>query len=294
MSIETYKTLVRQYCPEIDIRNASLITDGWGSDVLDVNGEFIFRFPKVDWAEEQYAKEAVLLPTLARRFSFAVPNFEFDYPVTGQKFGRFVGYRKIVGEPLSGSNMKVRRLAWLLGTAVSEVHGFPVERAVQAGAPPLDVRSWLGEYEQEYRWLRENSFPLLSEPARVHSERLFEDFLSDESNFGFEPVLVHGDLGCEHILCDKQRGVINGIIDWGEVAIGDPANDFAALMVCLGRNLVEEVVASYTGTVDRAFWKRVEWYVKIFPYYDIIQGIKTGQNTALQAGLTSVIAAAES
>ncbi len=134
----------------------------------------------------------------------------------------------------------------------------------------------------------------MSEPARVYSGRLFEDFLNDQSNIEFEAVLVHGDLGCEHILCDNQRGVINGIIDWGEVSNGNSVDDFAAITVGLGRDLVEEVIISYIGTVDGEFWKRVRWYVKIFQYYDNIHGLKTDQDTLLQTGIRSVTTAAAS
>jgi aminoglycoside 2''-phosphotransferase len=258
LSIETYKTLVREYCPAIDIHSASLTKDGWVSDVLDVNGEYIFKFPKFDWTEELYEKEGLLLPRLARSLSFAVPSFEFDFRVHDRTFGRVVGYRKIIGEPLSKSSPHAGSLALHLGALLSEIHRFPVDRAHEAGVPVIDPSAWRHQYERHYRWLRDEAFRILSVSARVYTERLYEDFLSDESNFGFEPVLVHGDLGCEHILCDQRSGRIVGIIDWGEVMVGDPADDFAAIKVGLGGDLVRAVVSSYAGAPDAAFWRRVE------------------------------------
>jgi aminoglycoside 2''-phosphotransferase len=158
--------------------------------------------------------------------------------------------------------------------------------------PVIDPSAWRHQYERHYRWLRDEAFRLLSVFARVYTERLYEDFLSDESNFGFKPVLVHGDLGCEHILCDQRSGRIVGIIDWGEVMVGDPTDDFAAIKVGLGGDLVSAVASSYAGASDAAFWRRVEWYTRVFRYYDIIHGLKTGLKTALEAGVRSVNSAA--
>jgi aminoglycoside phosphotransferase (APT) family kinase protein len=45
-------------------------------------------------------------------------------------------------------------------------------------------------------------------------------------------VLIHGDLGAEHVFVDGDR--ITGVIDWGDAAIGDPAIDRGRLMRDLG------------------------------------------------------------
>lgn len=37
---------------------------------------------------------------------------------------------------------------------------------------------------------------------------------------------MHGDLVPEHILLDEKTGQLSGIIDFGDVALGDPAQDF--------------------------------------------------------------------
>jgi aminoglycoside phosphotransferase (APT) family kinase protein len=42
------------------------------------------------------------------------------------------------------------------------------------------------------------------------------------------PVLIHGDLGAEHIFVEGGR--ITGVIDWGDAAIGDPGLDHGRLL----------------------------------------------------------------
>lgn len=48
-----------------------------------------------------------------------------------------------------------------------------------------------------------------------------------------ERCLVHGDLGAAHLLCDHQ-GLL-AIIDWTDIALGDPALDLAWVLNGLDR-----------------------------------------------------------
>ena len=57
--------------------------------------------------------------------------------------------------------------------------------------------------------------------------------------------LIHNDLGTEHILLDQTSGKITGIIDWGDVALGDPAFDFSGLCVFAGDDFLQQGLESY-------------------------------------------------
>lgn len=85
-----------------------------------------------------------------------------------------------------------------------------------------DRWSWSNFYTE----IRRRVFPLLDTREQQWTQRLFEGFLNDERNFEFEPVLIHGDLSPDHILFDREKGVVTGIIDFGDMHIGDPAYDF--------------------------------------------------------------------
>ena len=49
-----------------------------------------------------------------------------------------------------------------------------------------------------------------------------------------QTTLVHDDLGAEHILVDAARSSLTGIIDWGDMALHDPAWDFIGLVFWTG------------------------------------------------------------
>ena len=49
----------------------------------------------------------------------------------------------------------------------------------------------------------------------------------------------------EHILISPQSGGVSGIIDWGDMVIGDPSVDFAGLYTWFGKRWVEDALAYY-------------------------------------------------
>lgn len=126
--------------------------------------------------------------------------------------------------------------------------------------------------------------------GRDKSERLWEDFLNDGTIFAFQPVLIHCDLACEHILCDPERGVLTGVIDWGDATIGDPALDFVGLHVERGREFTERVLAHYPGTVDAAFWRRMDFYLCYGPFSELLYGAYSASEKFIAQGIEGLYA----
>jgi aminoglycoside phosphotransferase (APT) family kinase protein len=66
-------------------------------------------------------------------------------------------------------------------------------------------------------------------------------------------ALVHGDLYVRHILVDRNARP-SGIIDWGDVHIGDVALDLSIAHSFLPAPAHEEFRRAY-GTIDEATWR---------------------------------------
>jgi len=176
-------------------------------------------------------------------------------------------------------------LAPALATFLSELHSFPIAQAVQAGVQEHTPAQWRERYQELYTDLQKRVFPLLDVQLRAQSERLWENFLDERAIFAFQPVLIHGDLGCEHIFCDPLRGVLTGVIDWGDATIGDPALDFVGLQSGRGREFTERVLASYQGTVDIAFWRRLDFYLRYLPYSELLYGSYSANEKFITKGI---------
>lgn len=280
--------LITRNFPQVAIQTALPITRGWDSFVLEVNGELIFRFPMRDDVIPYIEKELGLLPVLEPTLSTPIPHFDYighgnaNYPYM------FVGYRKLNGTALEDSGITPEQLAALapaLATFLSELHSFPVALAIQAGVEAHTPESWRERYRERYIDLQKRAFPFLNAELRTKSERLWEDFLDNEAIFTFQPVLIHCDLAGEHILCDPVRGVLTGVIDWGDTTIGDPTMDFVGLHNYHGREFTERVLADYQGTIDTAFWQRMDFYLCYGPFSELLYGAYSESEKFIAKGI---------
>ncbi len=291
MNIDTYRMLIERNFPQVTIWTMRPITRGWDSFVLDINDELIFRFPLREDVVEYLQKEMCLLPVLAQTLSTPVPHFTYigrgndNYPFP------FVGYQKLNGMALEDERITSEHLIALasaLSTFLSELHGFSVAEAIQAGMQKCEPLQWRERYQERYLDLRRRVFPLLDAELCEKSEHLWENFLKDETLFAFQPVLIHADLACEHIFCNPEQGMLTGVIDWGDATIGDPALDFVGLHRRYGRAFIERILKEYQSIVDVAFWQRVDFYLQYKPFAELLYGAYCENEQFTEQGMANL------
>ena len=265
--------VLRERHPELDVRDVRTIEDGWDSLVLEIDG-YIFRFPRrpevVAWVE----REIAFLPELAPTLPVEVPRFEY----VGRDGVAYVGYRKLDGAPATPGLDEQSGVD--LGRTLVALHAFPIERAGALGVPFFDPAAWREHFERFCTDLRTRVGPLLEPGERLRAESLF----AQVAGFDFVPVLVHGDLGPEHVLCRDGRVV--GMIDWSDARIGDPALDLAWCM-----NGTPDAVASAVAQVygaDAATCERSLFYHRLGPWHEVVYGLDTEQERFVVSGLDGV------
>lgn len=259
-----------------------LIEAGWDSRVLEVGGQWIFRFARRPEIVAQFRKELLLLPMLAGRLPVPLPYPEFAR-LDDPKYS-CMGYRKLRGNALSRKTA-TKEVAVQVGKFLNSLHGFPLEAVAQLGLEVLEPDRWHAHYLDFYRWVRQNVLPQVSEEIERKVRNLWESFLNSEVYFRFNPVFIHGDLGVEHILIDPVSGRLAGVIDWGDACIGDPALDFTGLLVSCGADFVAQVMESYTKPVDASFWERMAFYRDILPFHQMLYGRNIGEECIFEEGL---------
>ncbi len=287
IDIDLAIALIQRNFPQVVIRTALPITRGWDSFVLEVNEELIFRFPMRDDVIPYLENELRLLPLLERALSTPIPHFDFIGQGDASYPYMFVGYRKLVGVALDDDRIAQEHLAALapaLANFLNELHSFPVEQAVSVGVEGHTPEQWRERYQERYIDLQKRVFPLLDADLRTKSERLWEGFLDNTAIFSFQPALIHCDLACEHILCDPKRGTLTGVIDWGDVTIGDPAMDFVGLHNGHGRKFTDLVLSEYRGVVDAGFWQRMDFYLCYGPFSELLYGAYSGNEGFIMKG----------
>ena len=153
------------------------------------------------------------------------------------------------------------------------------------GLPLNSAQEWREDYRRLYEQVRRVVFPRLDAPVRARWTAQWDEFLQREENFRFSPVLVHRDLGCEHILCRPESWTVTGVIDWGDATMGDPAIDFTGLLLDCGSAVAEQVLDHYQGEVDEALRRRTGFYAQLVPFYDVLYGLTIQDARYISQGL---------
>jgi aminoglycoside phosphotransferase (APT) family kinase protein len=232
------------------------IDDGYDFEVAIVDDEWVFRFPRRPGVEEALVLEIAVLPTLAPALPVDIPSFEYvsQNPL-------FVGYRLIRGEPLVDEDAEGVR-AFLEALHTHDASGLPVER-----------HDWVEAYREQCAEFERLVFPFLDLDRRADAKRLFGEV---ETLVDFRPWLIHGDLGPEHLLV--RDGRLAGVIDWGDMRLGDPALDYAWL--------VNGPFANWD--VDRDLRQRARFYHRLAPWYEAHYGLFTNQPAHTERGLAGI------
>lgn len=100
--------LLRTHFPALELRDVRVVEDGWDSLVLDLDGEWIVRFPRRPEVEQWVEREIALLPELAVTLPVAVPRFD----LIARNGVVCVGYRKPAGSPARATSATARATTW--------------------------------------------------------------------------------------------------------------------------------------------------------------------------------------
>jgi aminoglycoside phosphotransferase (APT) family kinase protein len=233
------------------------IEHGYDYEVTIVDDEWVFRFPRRPGVAECLAREIAVLPAIARAVTVDVPAFEHvshDPP--------FVGYRVIRGTPLVDEDGEGVR-AFLEALHAVDTAGLPVER-----------RDWVDAYREQCAEFERLVLPLLDEDRRDEARALFGEA---ETLVGFTPALLHADLGPEHLLV--RNGRLAGVIDWGDLRVGDPALDYAWLLN----------VPFASWDVDPELRRRARFYHRLGPWYEAHYGLFTGRPAHVERGVAGIL-----
>ena len=232
------------------------IDQGWDFKVLILDGEWVLRIPRSKLSVGQLEQEIELLPALAPALPIEIPRFE---QISRDPW--FVVYRLIAGEPLRDEDPSGVR------AFLEALHSF------DAGDQQVPRPDWVEIYRGHAEDWRRLVVPLLDVDERRSADALLAE---TETLGGFEPALVHCDLGAEHLICRDGRLV--GVIDWGDAKVGDPAIDYAMLLGGPFPDL----------DVDDDLRRRALVYRRLAPWHEVDYGVRTEQPDIVRSGLAAV------
>ena len=292
MDTQVYRRLIESAFPNFPVKTCEPIGEGWDSVAIEVNGSHIFRFPKRQDIVDRQEREIRFLPELSEVLPVEVPRFDYVSRDASHEPSLFVGYAKILGEPLKRERLEDeglrRSLAQSLGETLSVLHGLPVDDLKSGQFQRRDSSELRQELRDVFEYVQERILPLLTPETMRNGSQLWNDFVSNDANFDFVPVLVHGDVGAENILCDYDRGLVAGIIDWSFAEVADPATDFEHLMIHPVEDFGADVLSFYDGANGPEFVRRIRDMHRLHPYWEVRFGQQTGQQEHVTSGIAAI------
>lgn len=244
---ETVQKVISTDFPDLKIESVRLIDNGWDNLVAEVNDRFIFRFPKGDveyGPEKNFEREIKILEFLQDKITLAIPKITF----IGRTF-TYMGYEKIPGydlilEILSSLNSEEReKLIFDLANFLKEIHStVSVEQAKEFGFPEEILPSYTELVKKLFFKIKDHD-----------SLELIKDTCDEFDSIIVKPselVFLFNDLHNENMAFDTEKKRLNGIFDFGDLAIGDISADFYPLS-CLGSYFMKAVMEKYQELTGR-------------------------------------------
>lgn len=274
--------------------------EGQYHDVVVINHEWIFRFPRHRQGVERLAAEGRLLEALRGRLPLPVPDptyMRLDPPVPGLAF---MGYRRLAGEPFEREALEKVSGEWIRDDLASQLarflrslHAIPpteIFPGASNGAPQLRTADRRDEWAAMYGVVREKLYPAMRVDARKSISAHFEAYLDNPRLHNFEPRLRHGDFGGSNILWDPTKGAITGVVDFSFCGMGDPAADLASIAT-LGEDFFSRITPRYEADDARLaeLMARARFYRGTFALQEALDGLRDGDQEAYRRGIESYV-----
>lgn len=253
-----YLQIIKQTFPKISERQIQVFNDGWDYLVLVVNDQITFRFPRSKEYIDKLPVEVRFVNQFIDRCPIAIPKLKLhkksDILYATYPFIQGVQLEKEVADTFS--NEQLMLVAKQLGKFLSVLHSFPLEKAKelkQYNFDPLDA--WRKRLEK----IKIMVFPLISTQEQEWIKVIYQNYFQVMQKSNIQFCVTHSDIMPGHIIVDPEKHKLSGVIDFGDVLIGDPAYDFT-FFGKYGRDFLEKAYLSYTLSRDEYFDVRRQFY----------------------------------
>lgn len=251
------QALLEAQCPAwADLPILPIASTGTDNAIFRVGPSLVARFPKADWAAEQPSRENHWLPHLTAKLPLEIPEPlvlglpGFGYPwhwsvhnwIPGSSAARSELDNADAAERLARFVSATRAIVSLGGPASGRDNG-------QRGVPLIErddgVRRALKQLQDE--------------PGMEAAEAAWNDALRAPS-WSEKPAWLHGDLQTSNLIV--RNGRLVAVIDFGLMAVGDPACDLMAAWTCF-TPVSRAIFLSATGASEADVRRGRGWAVSI-------------------------------
>jgi aminoglycoside phosphotransferase (APT) family kinase protein len=224
ISIELVRKLIANQFPQwADLPVAQIIPGGWDHRNFRLGETMVVRLPSAEPYAAQVQKEHKFLPGFARHLPLPIPEVIALGQASGDFPWPFGIYGWLEGDIATGEKDNfddLSRFAQDLALFLTALNAMDATDGPKAGAHNFFRGGPLAIYDRETRAAIANLSDTIDAPAVT---ALWQTCLS--SPWTGPDVWLHGDIAPGNLLV--QNGKLSAVIDFGLMAIGDPACDLA-------------------------------------------------------------------
>ena len=176
-----------------------------------------------------------------------------------------------------------------VGLAIAAIHGLSVDKIRQSGVPDFSA--------SEVREGRLAELDRAAATGRVPAALLqrWEAALEDLDLFRFQPTVVHGDITTGSVL--ELDGEVSGVVNWANLHIGDPAEDFVTFGANVDQEPLDAVKFAYFEKRDEAdsnLAQRATLYSELAVANYLVVSLAAGNEDDVEWAVSQLEAIAES
>ncbi len=250
---------------------------GWDSVTTLVEGRWVDRVPRRPQVAERLLAETRLLPRLTARLDPEL-GIRVPEPVVLEADPLRVRHPVVPGRPSEPAALSAVDGA-RLGAFLRALHRTPPDVYADTGVPDADTA--LASLAETLADMRSRVLPLLPAGRGPAAEGLLA-----AAGAPYDPCLVHGDLGPEHLLADDSG--LTGVIDWSDAVVGDPAVDLAWPLHGTPSPFADAVAAAY-GANEELVRGAHRWH-RLGPWWEVLAGLDHLGPSVVESGLAGVLA----
>lgn len=248
------QALLAEQHPDLAHEPITMMDAGWDNAMARIGNDLAVRLPRRKMAVPFLEAEQAWLPTIADRLPIAVPT-----PVRTGVAGALFPWPWSILPWLDGTTAHREPLrsdqAQPLAAFLSALHKPAPKNAPRNHMRGVPLETRIDDLNPRMDRLRRKTDCLTSAIDRAWQLALAAPATELE-------VWIHGDLHARNVLV--REGQLCGVIDWGDITVGDPATDLACLWMLLDDPAARQSALSSYGIEDQAFVRRAIGWAILF------------------------------
>ena len=259
--IDDVAEMIRERCPALGLQRLEALGEGDFCDAYLADDEWVVRVAKHRNATRSLRREACLLTNIHDCVDLRVPIPEIVSPSPDPAFNvhRILpgpALTRVAYEALPDGDRS--RCATQVGHFLAQLHRLDTGIAIACDVPVLRFAK---RRRKVLKYATRHAYPHLDAAAQSFVETVLDPATDDDTPL--RAVVLHGDLSPDHVLFDETTSTVTGIIDFGDLRVGDPAWDFVYLYEDYGLEFLTTALLAYKASEPYgSFVERIyRWYL---------------------------------